>query len=326
MDKKRDKEEHEDSFRGITDDFASDVRTHPVFQEFFLKHKDKVIVGIRDNYVNLYYNCDSIAKFSDTGGPVSAKIDPYYPDSDKKSSLITLDPKSHDLSASFEMIIQRSDRRKKREKQAQERLYIANNQNPSSKWFCIDVEYTRSVAGKEKAEPWRFDLIAISKHAPYRVALIELKYSSGAIGGKSGITKHIRDFYEFHKTGSYRILLPELISIIKGLRLLGVDVPESIKDDLTEEDFCQKPEYYFITLDNNPDENDNTPKMTMAGYLFGDKTWGSRKASKLAGTNGFMAVVKDSSFRPSFKFSNATLPELGIDDIIDSPLYEEGEY
>lgn len=323
---KQNKEERKDSFRGITDEFASNVRNHPVFQEFFLKHKDKVIVGIRDNYVNLYYNCDSIAKFSDTGGPARAKIAPYYLDSDKKSSLITIDPKSRDLSDSFETIIQRSDDRKKREKQSQERLYIANNQNSSSNWFCIDVEYTRSVAGKEKAEPWRFDLIAVSKNAPYRVALIELKYSFGAIGGSSGITKHIHDFYEFHTNGSYRILLPELISIIKGLRLLGVDIPESIKEDLTVDDFCQKPEYYFITLDNNPDENGNTPKMSMAGYLFGDKTWGSRKASTLVSKNGFRAVVKDNSFRPSFKFSKATLPDLGIDNIIDSSLYEEGEY
>ena len=85
-------------------------------------------------------------------------------------------------------------------------------------------------------------------------------------------------------------------------------------------------EYYFITLDNNPDENGNTPKMSMAGYLFGDKTWGSRKASTLVSKNGFRAVVKDNSFRPSFKFSKATLPDLGIDNIIDSSLYEEGEY
>lgn len=326
MDKKQNKKERKNSVREITSTFASAVKEHPVFQEFYLKHRDKVIVGIRDNYVNLYYNCDSIAKFVDTTGTLRAKIDHYYLDPDNPSKLMTIDPVLHDLSSAFETIIQKSDDRDKKEKQSQEKLYIANNLNPTSNWFCIDVEYTRSIAEKEKAEPWRFDIIAVSKTTPHRVALIELKYSFGAIGGASGITKHIQDFYTFHINGSYRILLPELVSIIRGLRDVGVSIPSEIKEDLTVDDFSKKPEYYFITLANNPDENGNTPKMTMAGYLFGGNTWGSRKESKLVGEKGFHAVVEDPSFHPSFKFSKATLPDLGIDNIIDSPLYEEGEY
>lgn len=326
MEEKKPKKERKDSFRSITDSFAKAVKAHPVYKEFYLKHKDKVIVGIRDNYVNLYYNCDSIAKFSDTGKRVSAKIDPYYLDESRSSHVMTIDPAEYDLPSAFRTIAERSDRREKREKQSQERLYIANNSNDSSNWFCIDVEYTRSVATKDKAEPWRFDIIAVSRSLPHRVALIELKYGSGAIGGTSGITKHIKDYYNFHSNGSYGILLPELVSIIKGLDLMAVAIPDSISKHLEKEDFSKCPEYYFITLDNNPDESGNTPKMTMAGYLFGGKTWGTRKPSSKVGTDGFYAVVKDPAFRPSFKFSNAILPDLGIDNIIDSPLYEEGEY
>lgn len=64
----------------------------------------------------------------------------------------------------------------------------------------------------------------------------------------------------------------------------------------------------------------------MGAYLFGGKAWGTCKSSSNVGTDGFYAVVKDPAFRPFFKFSTAILSDLGIDDIIDSPLYEEGKY
>lgn len=43
----------------------------------------------------------------------------------------------------------------------------------------------------------QFDILAISKEKPHKVALIELKYGSGALGGKSGIHKHIEDFKKY---------------------------------------------------------------------------------------------------------------------------------
>lgn len=318
--------ERKDSFRSITASFAEAVKKHPVYKEFYLKHKDKVIVAIRDNYVNLYYNCDRIAKFIGTKKGVSAKIAPYYLDTSRTSQIMTIDPVKYNLSSAFSTIIERSDKREKREKQSQEKLYIANNSNDLSNWFCIDVEYTRSMGTKDKAEPWRFDIIAVSKSLPHRVALIELKYGSRSIGVKSGITKHIKDFYNFHCRESYSILRPELVSIIKGLLLMDVVIPDSISKNLDEEDFCKHPEYYFITLDNNTDEKGNTPMMSMGGYLFGEKIWNSRKFSSKVDTDGFYTIVKDPTFRPSFKFSTAILPDLGIDNIIDSPLYEEGKY
>lgn len=331
MSKKDNAKESKGSFRGITTDFANALKANPVFQEFYLKHKDKVIVGIRDNYINLYYNCDSIAMFEDKDGPLRAMIDPYYlgVDSEKKGT-VEINPQSSDLASLFNLITEKSDARGKNEKKSQEKLYIENNKNPKSDWFCIDVEYTRSIAGKDTAEPWRFDIIAVSKTLPHRVALIELKYGFGALGGSSGIAKHVSDFYDFHKKNSYQILLPELISIIDGLNELGVDVPRSLLSTNSASNYCNKPEYYFITLNNNPDpkkHSDNTPQMTISGYLFKDKKWGCRRVSSKVNETGFDAVVKgDTSFRPTFLFSKAVLPELGIDNVIDSPLYANADY
>jgi len=331
MNNKDKTKESKGSFRGITTDFANALKDNPVFQEFYIKHTDKVIVGIRDNYINLYYNCDSIAMIEDGEGPLKAMIDPYYLGlKTGKKGMVEIKPQEYDLSSLFNQITERSDARKKKEKQSQETLYIDNNNNSLSDWFCIDVEYTRSLAGKDTAEPWRFDIIAVSKTLPHRVALVELKYGFGALGGKSGIAKHVSDFYDFHKNNSYQILLPELVSIINGLNELGVGVPACIISSNTESNYQKSPEYYFITLNNNPDPKkspDNTPQMTISGYLFKDKKWGCRRVSSKVDTTGFNAVVKgDTSFKPTFFFAKAVLPDLGIDNVIDSPLYEIGEY
>ncbi len=58
-----------------------------------------------------------------------------------------------------------------------------------------------------------------------------------------------------------------------------------------------------------------------------DKKWGCRRVSRRVGIDGFYAVVgNDKSFHPTFLFSEAVLPDLAIDNIIDSALYEEGLY
>ena len=158
--------------------------------------------------------------------------------------------------------------------------------------------------------------------------MIELKYGAGAIGGESGVQKHIHDYYQFHKNGSFKVLLPELISIIKSLDLLNVELPNEFKGTLQEKDFADVPEYYFITLNNNPEgKSKKTPKMTMSGYLFMDHKWGCTRISSTTKRNGYYAQMNgDTSFKPFFKFSEATLPDIGIDDIIDSPDYDNAIY
>ena len=183
-----------DSFRGTAIDkaFCEAFKRTKFYTEIYQKHKDEIIIGIRDGYINLYYNCNSIAKIK-VDKPSIAVLASYY--TDKKTGVLS----DKDYISFYDIIKKNSDIRSKKEKQAQERLFIDNNRNPSSGWFCIDVEFTKSLRGKDTAEDWRFDIIAISKTAPYRVALIELKYGAEAIRGKSGIRTHVRDFYAFHK-------------------------------------------------------------------------------------------------------------------------------
>ena len=305
-----------DSFRGTAIDkaFCEAFKRTKFYTEIYQKHKDEIIIGIRDGYINLYYNCDSIAKI-DVDKPSIAVVKSYY--TDEKVGILS----DKDYVSFYDIIKKNSDRRNKKEKQAQERLFIDNNSNPSSVWFCIDVEFTKSLRGKNTAEDWRFDIIAISKTAPYRVALIELKYGKKAIGGKSGIRTHVRDFYAFHKENRYIDLKDEIVSIVKSLQEIGVDVPYNLTEISTNE-FAIYPEFYFITIDNNV-AGASTPEQTMSGYLFKDKRWNCKKISKsvIEGGDYFTLTENNKDFKPIFLFSSATLPNINIQDILDFDNY-----
>jgi hypothetical protein len=308
-----------DSFRGtsIDETFAESFKKTRFYRDIYYENKNDIIIGVRDSFINLYYNCDSIALI-DVDKPGQCKIDSYYTNGEKK----VLDENQY--VSYFDIIKENSNKRNKQEKQAQQRLFIDNNNNPSSNWFCIDVEYTKSLQGKEHAEDWRFDIIAISKESPFRVALIELKYGSGALKEPSGIRTHVKDFYSFYKDNKFEILIKEIVTIINKLSLLGVDIPNCLKS-VSCEDIAPEPEFYFITLNNNSiPPSENTPKKTMSGYLFNDKRWGAKRISSLVKDKGdyYDLIENSKTFKPVFLFSKATLPNLQIDDILDPKYYD----
>lgn len=320
--------ERKDSFRGdrISADFADKFLKSKFYTDVYKKHQNEIIIGVRDGYINLYYNCDSIAKISALNSSLTAEISSYYVGKSRLSA--------DEIVKKYDEIKKKSDShtKDKSEKQAQERLYIDNNNNPDSEWFCIDVEYMKAYKNKAKPEGWRFDMIAITKEAPYRVALIELKYGSKAIGGVCGIRRHIKDYVQFHKDNSFDALKPEIVSIIKALIKLGVKVPESLKV-IEENMVCDKPEYYFITLNNNPSgKSGSTPEMTMGGYLFKEDDdnkhpWGSKRVSiEVKNNEDYYALIAGTNdFKPTFLFSKSKLPDLKIPAILDETYYSKRE-
>lgn len=316
------------SFRGkgINDAFAEKFKASKFYTEIYNKHKDEVIIGIRDGYICLYYNCDCISKIEidNSKDKIVGIINGYYIGTDKKEIRIPEDK----VVANYPLIKSQSDKREKSEKQAQQKLYMQNNNNPNSKWFCIDVEFEKSLKGKEQVEPWRFDLIAVSKSRPHKVALIELKYGKKAIGGDSGIRTHIKDFYAFHQGDieggfGFSELKEEIVSIINALDKVGVSIPSEL-NGITEKDIDPKPGFYFVTLDNNSCDNESTPKQTMSGYLFSDHRWGCKRISTLVNKEGdyYQLTKNDKDFSPVFLFSKEKLPNIGIKDILEDERYE----
>lgn len=46
---------------GISEEFAERFVNSKFYTDLYQSHKDEIILGVRGDYLNLYYNCDSIA-------------------------------------------------------------------------------------------------------------------------------------------------------------------------------------------------------------------------------------------------------------------------
>ena len=314
--------------RGISNTFAEAFKNSDLYR-FYTEHKDELLIGIRNNYLNLYYNCDSIAKIHYTKNTIWCEIDSYYLYGKSCKSKEAIKPYRIDqgeIIEKYKTIKKHSDSKTSSEKKAQSKLVILNNENEDSGWFCIDVEYVKSFKNKEEKNDAkfnaRFDIIALSKETPHRVALIELKYGSGAIGGKSGVYKHVEDFSKFCKKRYYEEhLKEEIINIVESQKEIGI----SVQFDVPREHNLLSPEFYFITLNNNAEkEKGSTPKQTMAGYLFEDKRWGCKRLTTKDSVEKVFGDItrKENKFHATFLFSTQVLSNLKINDIIDGD-YDE---
>ena len=315
-------------WRGIDKDFSKAFRESELYA-LYQEHKDELIIGVRNNYLNLYYNCDSIAKINHlkSNNKISCKISTYYlgrNEGDKDRCKI----EPIQICEKYEEIKERSQLRATDEKKAQSKLVLLNNKNDKSNWFCIDIEYVKSFNNKpEKKEAdfnARFDIIALSKNKPHRVALIELKYGNCSIGGTSGIFKHVEDFNKFCDKQIFEgHLKHEIIEIVKSQKELGISVPF----ETPKESDLLKPEFFFITLNNNAEkEKASTPKQTMAGYLFNDKRrWGCKRLSTKESVESKFGDItrKDNKFYATFLFSKQILGNISINDIIDIEQYDD---
>lgn len=317
--------------RGITEEFANAFK-QSALNKLYREHKDELFIGVRNNYLNLYYNCDSIAKieYKKIEGEycIVCVIDKYYLDGNhynSKDKEKRKPFKPEEIVKYYDAIKKNSNKKVSPEKKAQSKLVLLNNNNPDSNWFCIDVEYVKSfnniIERNEAGFNARFDIIALSRMKPHKVALIELKYGSGAIGGKSGISKHVDDFSKFCEKGYFeKQLKQEIIEIVKSQKELGIAVPVDFPERLE----LLTPEFYFITLDNNArKENASTPKQTMAGYLFKKKKWGCKRLStNPVEKNSGDITKKDNKLFVTFLLSKKTLENIDITDIIDGT-YDE---
>ncbi len=305
--------------RGISKDFADAFKKSDLY-DLYTMHKDELFLGVRNNYLNIYYDCDSIAKvkFKKGTNKLVCEIDQYYLYGNSTNKRVVIDPA--EIKKNYTQIKNNSNVKSSNEKKVQSRLVINNNANVNSNWFCIDVEYVKQyndIEEKRSADfNGRFDIIAISKKIPHKVALIELKYGSHAIGGSSGIYKHVSDFSKFVDKGYFDShLSQEIIEIIKSQKDLGITIPFAIpeKKDLL------KPEFYFIILNNNAHNKASTPQQTLSGYLFKDKRWGCKKltSGKCVETDFGDITTKKGKFHATFLFSSETKDNLKIEDIID---------
>lgn len=317
------------SMRGIN--FAEKFKASCLYKELYLNHRDELFLAVRNDYLNIYYNNISIAKVSFTqSGQIRCEINEYYFTGISNSPTVTLCSEkeiAERLIAQYETIKCNSEKKTNEEKKSQAQLFIKNNRNRLSEWYCTDVEWCRTRDDEHRDFNARFDIVAISKKAPHRIAIIELKYGREAVSGSSGLMKHITDFYKFGKYGYYEQFKLETWSILMNLRDLDPDYPQEL-EQVQIEQMASRPEFYVITLDNNAYGRQCTPKQTVGGYLFNDPSrWNSPRVSSNTIESKFGDVTNPDNDKvyARFLFSPATIDDLRDMheiDIIEDAIYQ----
>ena len=260
--------------RGLSDHqiklMASDKRLKKVLE------REDIFLGIRNGYFNLYFQGASAGKFefARRGGFRIETALKYSKGAGKKLSQELFFERFEEILANIDKH-QKSDSDKGWvEKNVQQALILANNRNPNSAWFCVDMEYSQQRQNKNMPGYGRADIVAISRNpggdGRYRAALIEVKFDAGAYGGSpspkvreqlesgtfsidrcdetlgSGIVGHLADFYRFEKAGQFRTLQEEICQILSNKKDLELPVPFEHK--LRPRDIEDQPHFYFLTL------------------------------------------------------------------------------
>ena len=316
------------NLRGISPKLISAFKNSELYK--LSKDSPKILACIRDNAIGLYYNADRVAMISlDNQRKLQCKINSYYisdyylyKNKRTPGKEETHTPKS--ICDSFEKIKRNSEKRSTPEKKAQQALFYANNSNPNSKWICLDIEYKQSQKAQGGlTDPFtgRFDIIALSKAKPYRIAIIELKYNKKSIGGDSGVVKHLRDFYKFNNDKCISNLKEEIKMELENLSKLEL-LNNSISINDIEKDCAKGLEFYIICLYDTK----VSPRGTVGGYLFNEihPEWGTKRVSTKNAENELSLEEYSILNEVKFLFKHVPTPtDICINDILDIDNYEK---
>lgn len=320
------KESKKPYLRGINETLAEQFKESSMCA---LVRRDKDLLAcIRNNAIGIYHLADRVAMaHRNRKGELVCDVNDFYV-SGKHTG------KEHqygaeEICAKIADIKANSLSRGTPEKNAQHTLVSKNNSNPDSEWFCVDIEYRQSRNVQKpmcRIFDGRFDIIAVSKKAPHRIAVIELKYNSSAIAGLAGIVKHIQDFEIFSQNPvCSKNLCSEIACQLHNLHQIGVNVPERLLE--TSFDFSGKIEFYVITLWD--DESKQNPKETMGRYLFNDlrENWVGETSACVSKQNAMAVtgidVENNPPFDVKFLFKKVQSPtDFDMDDILQEKLYD----
>lgn len=148
----------------------------------------------------------------------------------------------------------RSQHKKQPEKEIQQRIVLENNKfgdSQATDYFIVDTEYTEPGA----KDGGRFDAIALHwsrdmrKSRDYKPALafIEVKCNQGAIGGTSGVQKHLQDVVKYKITDKFYTDLENMIANLRELKLISIPGKKRLEIDRQK-----KPQMIFALANYNP--------------------------------------------------------------------------
>ena len=198
--------------RGLSESFMNDLskqegNLHPLLER--VRNDNTLMLAIRDGYINIYYRGGNIIRVTEQEGLYKTFFDVQYakhgqyvayPDDDIRNQDDA--QRLVDCLPNRKLIMDQyfANKSKTTEREFQQLVARENNNSSisnESEYFVSDIEVTVPRLA-------RFDITAIRWLAKdrktgnrCRVALIEMKYGDGSLGGDAGILKHLKDMDAF---------------------------------------------------------------------------------------------------------------------------------
>jgi hypothetical protein len=232
-----------------------------------VKKDQTLMLAIRDGFINIYYRGGSILRVTENeGGSYGGFFDERYNKTGKKIPHTPAIIENQDdaklwvvsLPVLKSFMNEFLSAYSKDEREFQQLVARENNNSSisnESDYFISDIEVSESTS---KA---RFDMLAIKWPTTKRrsgnncrVAFIEMKYGDGALGGKAGMLKHLKDMDSLitnHE--SYTKLMSVIEHQFNQLDQLGLlKFNKGQRFTKVSLDPSQKPEIIFILANHNP--------------------------------------------------------------------------
>ena len=232
-----------------------------------VKADHTLMFAIRDKYFNIYYRGGNILKIErrNQGGYLASFDDEYNKTEIEMPALPAAIKSQGDAKTWVAAIPQLKElmdfyfsTKNKNEREFQQLVARENNYSSisnESEYFISDIEFADSDLGA------RFDMLAIRWLASKRkngsnckAALIEMKYGDDALGGSTGILKHLQDIDKLisNKT-SYKTLLESMEAQFNQLDMLGlIEFNRSSRVEKLTLNSKDKPEVIFLLANHNP--------------------------------------------------------------------------
>jgi hypothetical protein len=256
--------------RTISDHFMDDLSNpdgtlHPVLER--VKKDHTLLLSIRENNINIYYRGGNLVKITEKKpGQYGTYFDAHYnlsgqimPD---VPGVLTSTNDAAVWAATFPLRKNLMDEyfsiHTKAEREFQQIIARENNDSTisnESEYFISDIEFADEALGA------RFDLLAIRWLASQRqvgtkcrAALMEMKYSDGALSGTAGISKHLKDIEAMvSDRPRYAALLQTMESQFNQLDRLGLlKFNKGVSNAKVQLDVNDRPEVIFILANHNP--------------------------------------------------------------------------
>jgi hypothetical protein len=259
--------------RELSINFLNDLKNtngllYPLLERVKLDHT--LMLAIRKNYTNIYYRGGSLLRIKEQGkDSYLSSFDDQYNKFGKTIPVLPTAIKCQDDARTwvdeFSHLKEIMDiyfaKYGKSEREFQQLVARENNNSTisgESEYFVSDIEFADTNG--------RFDMLAIrwlasqkKNGSKCRAALIEMKYGDGALGGKAGLLKHLKDIDALiSDNDKYKSLLGTMEKQFSQLDELGLLKFNHGKNGTNVKLTDNKPEVIFILANHNP----RSPKLS----------------------------------------------------------------